>query len=92
MYGACTSDREHVCLIMEKMVGGILFQRIYDPNKRRMSYLEILQVGPVRPHRSAGIPAAGCHPPFRFQHKDLLTQLEHLLSRYIPRAGWARHC
>ena len=27
------------------MEGGSVFQRIYDRNKRRMSYLEILQVG-----------------------------------------------
>lgn len=44
VYGACTRDRANVCLIMELMEGGNLFQRIYDHSKRRMSYLEILQV------------------------------------------------
>jgi hypothetical protein len=44
VYGACTRDRDNVCLIMELMEGGNLFQRIYDRKKRRMSYLEILQV------------------------------------------------
>ena len=44
VYGACTRDTEHVALIMELMQGGNLFQRIYDRNKRRMGYLEILQV------------------------------------------------
>ena len=36
VYGACTADTRHVCLIMELMEGGNLFQRIYDRNKRRM--------------------------------------------------------
>lgn len=43
VYGACTRDRFNVCLIMELLEGGNLFQRIYDRKKRRMSYLEILQ-------------------------------------------------
>ena len=55
MYGACTSDPEHVCLIMELMEGGNLYQRIYDRCKRRMSYLEILQV-----RRAAGSGACAC--------------------------------
>ena len=53
MYGACTEDPEHVCLIMERMEGN-LQQRIYDPNKRRMGYLEILQ---VRALRTVGVQA-----------------------------------
>lgn len=44
VYGACTGDRDHVCLIMELCENGNLFQRIYDRRRRRMSYLEILQV------------------------------------------------
>lgn len=51
MYGACTADREHVCLIMELMEGGSLHQRIYDRCKRRMGYLEILQVWAGLYHR-----------------------------------------
>lgn len=44
VYGACTSDRARCCLIMELVTGGNLFQRIYDRNKRRLTYLEILQL------------------------------------------------
>jgi serine/threonine protein kinase len=55
VYGACTRDRQHVSLIMELMEGGSLHQRIYDRCKRRMGYLEILQVG--RP--SCGAPRWG---------------------------------
>ena len=44
VYGACTRDPTNVCLIMELMDGGNLFQRIYDRKKRRLSYLDILQV------------------------------------------------
>jgi serine/threonine protein kinase len=43
VYGACT-DRDHPCLVMELMEGGSLFQRIYDRRRRRMSYVEILQL------------------------------------------------
>lgn len=44
MLGACLGDAERVCLIMELVEGGNLAQRIYDRNKRRLTYLEILQV------------------------------------------------
>jgi serine/threonine protein kinase len=44
VYGACTADRAHVALIMELLEGGSLHQRIYDRCRRRMGYLEILQV------------------------------------------------
>ncbi len=60
VYGACTSDRYNVCLIMELMEGGNLFQRIYDRKKRRMSYLEILQVRLAHARCRCGF---GCLPP-----------------------------
>lgn len=44
VYGACTGDRAKCCLIMELIPGGNLFQRIYDRRRRRMTYLEILQL------------------------------------------------
>jgi len=44
VHGACTSDRARCCLIMELAPGGNLFQRIYDRNKRRLTYMEILQL------------------------------------------------
>lgn len=45
MLGAVTRDKNHCCLIMELAPGGSLFHRIYDRNKRRLGYLEILQLG-----------------------------------------------
>lgn len=45
VYGACQAgDAATACLIMELVPGGSLGGRIYDRHKRRMSYLEILQV------------------------------------------------
>ncbi len=44
VYGACTDDRNKCCLIMEHMKGGNLYQRIHDKKRRRMTYIEILQV------------------------------------------------
>jgi len=44
VYGACTQDKDHVCLIMELCENGNLASRIYDRRRRRMSYLEILQI------------------------------------------------
>ena len=44
VYGACTDDRNKCCLIMELMKGGNLYQRIHDKKRRRMTYIEILQV------------------------------------------------
>ena len=41
------------------MEGGNLFQRIYDRCKRRMGYLEILQVGVGRGEVSFGLLAFG---------------------------------
>ena len=43
--GACTRDKDRCCLIMELASEGSLFHRIYDRNKRRIGYLEILQLG-----------------------------------------------
>lgn len=43
VYGACTDDRNKCCLIMELMKGGNLYQRIHDRNRRRLTYIEILQ-------------------------------------------------
>lgn len=45
MHGACLGDAASACLIMELVPGGNLAERIYNPHKRRMSHLEILQVG-----------------------------------------------
>lgn len=45
VYGACTRDKNHCCLIMELAENGSLFYRIHDKRKRRLSYLEILQLG-----------------------------------------------
>jgi hypothetical protein len=45
VYGACTRDKNNCCLIMELAENGSLFQRIHDRRKRRLSYLEILQLG-----------------------------------------------
>jgi hypothetical protein len=44
VYGACTDDKAKCCLIMELMKGGNLSQRIHDRNRRRLSYIEILQL------------------------------------------------
>ena len=44
MFGACTRDKNNCCLIMELAPGGSLFHRIHDRNKRRLGYLEILQL------------------------------------------------
>ena len=44
VYGACLADAATACLVMELVPGGNLAERIYDRNKRRMSYIEILQV------------------------------------------------
>eukprot|EP00883_Tetradesmus_obliquus_P008221 jgi/Sobl393_1/18921/SZX70213.1 len=37
--------QQHLALIMELVEGGNLAQRIYHPSKRRLSYLEVLQIG-----------------------------------------------
>lgn len=47
--------REGVCLIMELVDGGSLAHRIHDRAKRRMTYLEILQV-PRLPARACAAP------------------------------------
>ena len=44
VYGACTDDKAKCCLIMELMKGGNLHQRIYDRKRRRLTYIEILQL------------------------------------------------
>ncbi len=44
VYGACTDDKNKCCLIMELMNGGNLYQRIHDRNRRRITYIEILQI------------------------------------------------
>ena len=53
MHGACLGDAASACLIMELVPGGNLAERIYNPHKRRMSHLEILQVG-AEMHPGAG--------------------------------------
>ncbi|KAK2078084.1 hypothetical protein QBZ16_003952 [Prototheca wickerhamii] len=65
--GASTSRPESMCLIMELMEGGNLGQRIYDRHKRRLGYLEILQLA----HDvAAGL--AYLHPSV--VHRDLKPQ------------------
>ncbi|PSC71845.1 serine threonine kinase [Micractinium conductrix] len=67
VFGACTADREHVCLIMELMQGGSLFSRIHDRRKRRLGYLEILQLA-----QDAAAGLAYLHPSV--VHRDLKPQ------------------
>lgn len=45
LLGACLGDRRQSAIIMELADGGNLAERVYAPHKRRLSYLEILQVG-----------------------------------------------
>ena len=42
--GACTDDRDTCCLIMELMRGGDLAKKIHDPRRRRLTYIQILQI------------------------------------------------
>ncbi len=42
--GACLEDPASACLIMELVEGGNLSDRIHDRRKRRLTYLQILQV------------------------------------------------
>jgi len=42
--GGCLGKPEKACLIMEVVEGGDLASRIYDRRKRRLTYLQILQV------------------------------------------------
>lgn len=44
VFGGCTGDKTKCCLIMELVSGGNLFHRIYDRRRRRLTYLEILQL------------------------------------------------
>ncbi len=44
MLGACLGDPSTACLIMELVEGGNLSDRIHNPRKRRLTYLQILQV------------------------------------------------
>jgi hypothetical protein len=44
MLGACTRDKNTCFLILELAENGSLFHRIHDRRKRRLSYLEILQL------------------------------------------------
>ncbi|KAI3430797.1 hypothetical protein D9Q98_009209 [Chlorella vulgaris] len=67
VYGACTADRAHVALIMELLEGGSLHQRIYDRCRRRMGYLEILQLA-----HDAAAGLAYLHPSV--VHRDLKPQ------------------
>lgn len=45
LLGACLGEKENVCLIMELVTGGNLSQRIHNRNKRKMDYLEVLELG-----------------------------------------------
>lgn len=42
--GACVKDRSSICLIMELVEGGNLFQRIHNPLKPRLTAIESLKV------------------------------------------------
>ena len=42
--GACTDDRDNCCLIMELMRGGDLAKKIHDPRRRRLTYIQVLQI------------------------------------------------
>ncbi len=42
--GGCLGQPEKACLIMELVEGGDLASRIHDRRKRRLTYLQILQV------------------------------------------------
>jgi len=67
VYGACTRDKNHCCLIMELAESGSLFYRIHDKRKRRLSYLEILQLG-----HDIACALAYLHPAV--VHRDLKPQ------------------
>jgi hypothetical protein len=67
VYGACTADRARCCLIMERMEGGSLCQRIYDRTRRRLGYLEILQLA-----HDVAAALAYLHPSV--VHRDLKPQ------------------
>lgn len=45
LLGACLTDPSCLALIMELVEGGNLAQRIHSPSKRRLTYLEVLQLG-----------------------------------------------
>jgi serine/threonine protein kinase len=42
--GASTDDRDNCCLVMELLRGGDLAKKIHDPKRRRLSYIQILQI------------------------------------------------
>ena len=42
--GACLGEPSQACLIMELVEGGSLAARIHDRKKRRLTYMQILQV------------------------------------------------
>uniref|UniRef100_A0A1D1ZQR8 Protein kinase domain-containing protein n=1 Tax=Auxenochlorella protothecoides TaxID=3075 RepID=A0A1D1ZQR8_AUXPR len=65
--GASTARPESLCLIMELMEGGNLAQRIHDRHKRRLGYLEILQVA-----HDVACGLAYLHPAV--VHRDLKPQ------------------
>jgi len=71
VHGACLGDAASACLIMELVPGGNLAERIYNPHKRRMSHLEILQARPHVPnHRQEGHlhVMGGCVGGFSIKH------------------------
>lgn len=45
LLGASLGDRQHLALIMDLAEGGNLSERIHSIRKRRLGYLEVLQVG-----------------------------------------------
>lgn len=42
--GACFGDKDTIALIMELVEGGNLSQRIHSKSRRKMEYMEVLQV------------------------------------------------
>eukprot|EP00210_Caulerpa_lentillifera_P001000 g963.t1 len=45
LLGACLTNKDNVCLIMELIENGNLSKRIHNRKLRRMEYLEVLQIG-----------------------------------------------
>lgn len=45
LLGACLTNKDNVCLIMELIENGNLSKRIHNRKLRKMEYLEVLQIG-----------------------------------------------
>lgn len=56
--GACLGEPSQACLIMELVEGGSLAARIHDRKKRRLTYLQILQVSHQKGTESNVLPCS----------------------------------